>query len=111
MADLYPSSVNSALGTQVPLSAASETGDVLHLAGINRAFLLIHNASVAAVDVTLAVPGMTWNGHNAPDTIVNVPASGVVIVPVKASLYQDENQLCPISYSSAAGVRVAAVTS
>lgn len=111
MTELYPVSVNNVLGTQVPLSSAGTSGDALHLANVSRAFLLVHNSSQADVDVTLDVPGTTWNGHATPDTVVTVPASQLVIVPVPANLYGDDEKKCPITYSSTTGVRVAAVTS
>ena len=111
MADLYPVSVNNAVGTQVPLAAAGTSGDVLQLAGTGRAFLMVHNAAATDLEVVLAVPGMTWNGHPCPDTVVTVPASQLVIVPVPANLYGDDEKKCPITYSSTTGVRVAAVTS
>lgn len=111
MTDIYPISVNNAVGTQVPLVSATASGDSLQLAGIGRAFLMVHNSGAAPVNVTIEVPGMTWNGHPCPDTQVSVPVAGLVVVPVPADRYSDTNRQCSVTYSSAAGVRVAAVTS
>lgn len=110
MGDMYPVSVNDVLGTQVPLTTADPAGDVLFLSTVPRSFLLVHNSSASPVDVTLSVPGTTWNGHDMPDTQVTVPTSALVIIPMRSDLYADQDKHCTVTYSSATGVRVASVT-
>ena len=109
MATVNPSSVRNVTGSVVDLTPATPAGDVLNLSSTSRAFLLTHNSSTETVTVTLAVPGTTWNGHDMPDTQVTVGPNQLVITPVPAERYSDGGT-CALTYSSAAGLRIAAAT-
>lgn len=83
----------------VTMSAATAGGDTI--AGGSRAagwdlsvFLLVSNASAAAVTVTVA------------GTAYAVPAAGIAVVPVYAAAY---GTVRAITYSASASVTVAAV--
>src|SRR5690348_578097 len=97
----------AANGTTITFAAATSGGDAAHV-GDNH-YLVVNNASGAAITVTLATTAKD-TGFDVADNAVSVGAGKIAMIgPLKAALYADANQLCQITYSGVTSLTVAVV--
>lgn len=87
------------------LTAANVDGHALAITG--RELLVVHNASAAAITVTLVTPG-TVQGLDIADRAITVAAGARVIIPVATGIYnQPGSGAAHVNFSAVATVAVA----
>lgn len=96
-------------GTALNFVAASAGGDTFP--PNNDGVLLVRNDSAGAITVTVVVPGSTKYGQADPDVTVPVAAGATSAVgPFPADLADPDDNQVHVTYTAAASVSVAAVT-
>jgi len=95
-------------GTNITYTAASGGGDTTN--PDDRVFLLVKNGGGSSINVTITVPGSTFEQVN-PDVVVSVPNGGERFIgPLNEGLTAAETfTVVLIAYSGVTSVTVAAV--
>lgn len=107
MAQLSTQTFSTAVtGSAITFAAASAGGDTVPSPG-KRRYLYVRNDDATDTDVTIAVPGNTFNGVAAPDTVVTVVAGVERVIPITGEYTDPVTAEAAITYSKVTALSVA----
>lgn len=98
---------NAYAGVAITRDAADVAGDLVPNPR-ERLYLAVVNGGGSPIDVTIVVPGTTWNNQATPDTVETIAAGEERWLPILAA-YSDGNLQASVTYTDVTNVTVAVV--